>query len=125
MMLQQDQPEDFVIATGKQYSVRDFVIWSAQELGLDIEFTGSGLEEVGTVKNIFGTKAPSVNVGDIILRVDDRYYRPTETDSLLGDPSKAREKLGWVPSTTAQQMCSEMIESDLKLAHEKLKILNI
>ncbi len=125
MMLQQDQPEDFVIATGKQYSVRDFVIWSAQELGIEIEFTGSGLEEIGTVTKISGSKAPSVNIGDIILRVDSRYYRPTETDSLLGDPSKARDKLGWAPSITAQQMCSEMIEADLVLAHEKLKILNV
>jgi GDPmannose 4,6-dehydratase len=124
MMLQQDTPEDYVIATGKQFSVRDFVTWSAQELGLEIEFLGSGSKEVAVVKRVSGNKAPAVTEGDIILRVDERYYRPTETDSLLGDSSKAKEKLGWVPTITAEDMCSEMIREDLKLANKKLKVMD-
>ncbi len=124
MMLQQEEPEDYVIATGKQYSVREFVTWSAEELGLEIEFSGSGEKEVGIVKNISGNKAPAIKKGDIILRVDKRYYRPTETDSLLGDSSKAKNNMGWIPQISAQEICSEMIREDLKLAHEKLKIVS-
>ena len=122
MMLQQDTPEDFVIATGKQYSVRDFIIWTAKELGLTLEFIGAGVEEIARVKHKVGDKAPFVKVGDVVLRIDPRYFRPAEVDTLLGDPTKAREKLGWEPEITAQEMCAEMIEADL-LAARRAKML--
>ncbi len=123
MMLQQDKPEDFVIATGAQYSVRDFVTWSAGELGLELEFSGSGIEEIATVSAKKGDKAPAVSVGDVILRIDPRYFRPAEVETLLGDPSQAKEKLGWEPQITVQEMCSEMVAEDLKTArrHALLK----
>lgn len=116
MMLQQDQPEDFVIATGVQYSVRQFIEWSAQELGVTLEFTGTGVDEKGTVVKIEGDKAPALNVGDVIIAVDPRYFRPAEVDTLLGDPTKAKEVLGWVPEITVQEMCAEMVAEDLKEA---------
>ncbi len=95
MMLQQDRPEDFVIATGVQYSVRDFIRWSAAELGLHLRFVGEGMEEVAVVEKIDGDLAPGILVGDVIVRVDPRYFRPAEVETLLGDPSKAKQKLGW------------------------------
>ncbi|WP_288422016.1 GDP-mannose 4,6-dehydratase [uncultured Acinetobacter sp.] len=116
MMLQQDQPEDFVIATGVQYSVRQFIEWSAQELGVTLEFTGTGVDEKGIVIKIEGDKAPALNVGDVIVAVDPRYFRPAEVDTLLGDPTKAKEVLGWVPEITVQEMCAEMVAEDLKEA---------
>ncbi len=116
MMLQQDQPEDFVIATGVQYSVRQFIEWSAQELGVTLEFTGTGVDEKGIVVKIEGDKAPALNVGDVIVAVDPRYFRPAEVDTLLGDPTKAKEVLGWVPEITVQEMCAEMVAEDLKEA---------
>ncbi len=116
MMLQQDQPEDFVIATGKQHSVRDFINWSAAELGLTLEFTGEGVDEVATVASITGNMAPALKPGDVIMRIDPRYFRPAEVETLLGDPSKAKEKLGWEPQITAQEMCAEMVAEDLKTA---------
>ena len=116
LMLQQDMPEDFVIATGKQYSVREFINWAANELGLTLEFTGSDINEIATVKSIQGSDAPALNVGDIVMRIDPRYFRPTEVETLLGDPSKAKEKLGWEPLITAQEMCSEMVQYDLEYA---------
>jgi len=116
MMLQQDQPDDFVIATGVQYSVRQFITWSAEELGITLEFTGTGVDEIGTVKAIKGDKAPALKVGDVIVRVDPRYFRPAEVETLLGDPTKAKEKLGWVPETTVQEMCAEMVANDLEEA---------
>ena len=116
LMLQQDIPEDFVIATGKQYSVREFINWAANELGLTLEFTGSDINEIATVKSIKGSDAPALNVGDIVMRIDPRYFRPTEVETLLGDPSKAKEKLGWEPLITAQEMCSEMVQYDLEHA---------
>ena len=119
MMLQQEQPDDFVIATGKQYSVRQFVEWSADELGVSLEFKGSGEEEVGIVAAIEGGKAPSLKVGDVIVKVDPRYFRPTEVETLLGDPKKAKEKLGWEPEITVEEMCSEMVASDLEQAKSK------
>ncbi len=123
MMLQQDTPEDFVIATGVQYSVREFVLWTAAELGIDLRFEGNGVEECAIVEAVTGDKAPSVKAGDVILRIDPRYFRPAEVESLLGDPTKAREKLGWVPQITAQEMCVEMVAEDLKIArrHRLLK----
>nr|WP_298898248.1 GDP-mannose 4,6-dehydratase [uncultured Altererythrobacter sp.] len=116
MMLQQDQAEDFVIATGQQYSVRDFISWSAQELGIELEFSGEGIDEIATIAAIAGDKAPALKVGDIVLRIDPRYFRPAEVETLLGDPSKAREKLGWEPEITAREMCAEMVAADLQEA---------
>ena len=116
MMLQQDAPEDFVIATGVQYSVRDFITWTAKELGIDLEFSGTGTEEVATVAAVNGNMAPAVKVGDVVMRIDPRYFRPAEVETLLGDPTKAREKLGWVPEITAQEMCAEMVSEDHKAA---------
>lgn len=116
MMLQQDRPEDFVIATGVQYSVRQFIEWSAAELGVSLRFEGEGVNEVGIVDAIAGDKAPVLKVGDVIVRVDPRYFRPAEVETLLGDPTKAKEKLGWVPEITVQEMCAEMVAEDLKVA---------
>jgi GDPmannose 4,6-dehydratase len=113
LMLQQDQPEDFVIATGVQYSVRQFIAWSAAELGIALRFEGKGVDEVAIVASIEGAKAPSLKVGDVVVRVDPRYFRPTEVETLLGDPSKAKAKLGWVPEITVQEMCAEMVAADL------------
>lgn len=123
MMLQQDQPEDFVIATGVQYSVRQFIEWSAAELGIALEFEGSGVDEVARVAGIEGDAAPALKVGDVIMRIDPRYFRPAEVETLLGDPTKAKEKLGWVPEITVQEMCAEMVQEDLKIArrHALLK----
>lgn len=123
MMLQQDAPEDFVIATGVQYSVREFIHWTAQELGLKIKFSGEGVNEIGTVADVHGDNAPGVVPGDVVVRIDPRYFRPAEVETLLGDPSKARERLGWVPEITAQEMCAEMVREDLKSAqrHALLK----
>ena len=117
-MLQQKQPEDFVIATGVQYSVRQFIQWSAKELGITLSFEGEGLNEIGIVESKEGNHSPNVNVGDVIVRIDKRYFRPAEVDTLLGDPSKAREQLGWTPEITVQEMCSEMIAEDLKIAKQ-------
>ncbi len=116
MMLQQDAPEDFVIATGKQYSVRQFIEWSAAELGITLAFSGAGLDEIATVAAITGDKAPALRVGDVVLRIDPRYFRPAEVETLLGDPAKAKAKLGWVPEITVQEMCAEMAAHDLKAA---------
>jgi GDPmannose 4,6-dehydratase len=116
LMLQQDTPEDFVIATGVQHSVREFIEWSGRELGLTIEFSGSGVEEVGKVIFIEGELAPAVSVGDVVVRIDPRYFRPAEVESLVGDPTKAKVKLGWVPEITAQEMCAEMVAEDHKAA---------
>jgi GDPmannose 4,6-dehydratase len=116
MMLQQDAPEDFVIATGVQYSVRQFVEWAGAELGISLRFEGEGAHEVAVVTGISGDKAPALKVGDVIVRVDTRYFRPAEVETLLGDPSKAKSKLGWVPEITVQQMCAEMVNEDLKAA---------
>jgi len=116
MMLQQEQPEDFVIATGVQYSVREFIQWSAAELGITLRFEGEGVAEVAIVEAISGDKTPELQVGDVVVRVDARYFRPAEVETLLGDPGKAKQKLGWVPEITAQEMCTEMVAEDLKVA---------
>ena len=105
MMLQQEQPEDFVIATGVQYSVRQFIEWTAEELGMSLRWEGEAVNEVG-----YWNDKP-------IVKIDPRYFRPTEVETLLGDPSKAKQILGWVPEITAQEMCAEMVASDL--AHAK------
>jgi GDPmannose 4,6-dehydratase len=114
-MLQQEQPEDFVIATGVQYSVRHFVECAARNLGINLRFEGVGLDEVAIVDSVSGSQA-SVSVGQTIARVDPRYFRPTEVETLLGDPSKAREKLGWVPTTTFDELVSEMVLADYDTA---------
>ncbi len=119
MMLQQDQPDDFVIATGVQYSVRQFIEISAGELGVTLRFEGSGVDEIGVVDSIVGDKAPALKAGDVVMRVDPRYFRPTEVETLLGDPSKAKAKLGWVPEITMQQMCAEMVAHDLDQARRQ------
>jgi len=111
MMLQQPQAEDFVIATGVQYSVRQFVQRAAAELGIDVRFEGEGENEVGIVSKVTGDRA-KVKVGEVIVKVDPRYFRPTEVETLLGDPSKAKQKLGWVPQTTFEELVIEMVESD-------------
>ena len=117
-MLQQETADDFVIATGKQISVREFVTLSAKEAGITLEFSGEGVDEIATVTAISGDNAPEVKVGDVIVRVDARYFRPAEVETLLGDPSKAKEKLGWVPQITVEEMCAEMVQHDLGKAKQ-------
>ncbi len=123
LMLQQDQPEDFVIATGTQVSVREFITRSAAQLGVTLRFEGTGVDEVGSVAAITGDKAPALAVGDVVVKIDPRYFRPAEVETLLGDPTKAKEKLGWVPEITLDQMIEEMVAHDLDQArrHALLK----
>ena len=111
LMLQQAQPEDFVIATGVQYSVRQFVEMAARELGVEIAFSGTGEREVGTVARMSGERA-RCKPGDVIVRVDPCYFRPTEVETLLGDPGKAKAKLGWVPKIALPELVREMVEAD-------------
>jgi GDPmannose 4,6-dehydratase len=120
LMLQQEQPEDFVIATGVQYSVRQFIEWTARELGISLRFEKKGVEEVGIVEAVTGDEAPALQIGQTVVRIDPNYFRPTEVETLLGDPSKAKQKLGWVPEITVEEMCSEMVAADLKLARQKV-----
>jgi GDPmannose 4,6-dehydratase len=119
MMLQQEEPEDFVIATGMQYTVRQFIKWSATELGISLKFKGEGVNEKAIVTKIEGDKVPALKVGDIVMQIDPHYFRPTEVETLLGDPTKAKEKLGWVPEIKVQQMCKEMVEADLSKAKQQ------
>jgi GDPmannose 4,6-dehydratase len=114
MMLQQDKPEDFVIATGIQYPVRTFITMAAQELGISLRFEGEGLDEIGIVEKIEGDKAPALKMDDVIIRVDPRYFRPAEVETLLGDPTRAKERLGWMPEITLQEICAEMVRHDLE-----------
>ena len=116
MMLQQDKPEDYVIATGVQYSIRDFIHMATSELGIEIRFEGKGKKEVGVIKKINDKKLTNLSEGEVIIRVDEEYFRPTEVESLLGDPSKAKKDLGWEPQISTQEMCSEMVREDLKIA---------
>ena len=118
LMLQQDTPEDFVIATGVQCSVRQFIILSAKQLGIRLKFEGRAENEKAIVARIEGDKAPALKVGDVIIKIDPRYYRPAEVKTLLGDPSKAKEKLGWVPEMTLDEMIEEMITNDLDQARQ-------
>jgi len=115
-MLQQKKPEDFVIATGRQYSVRDFVAAAAKELGISIAWRGKGVREIGVVSKVDGHAMSSLKKGQVIVRVDPRYFRPTEVETLLGDARKARRKLGWRPKVTFRQLVAEMIREDLKSA---------
>jgi GDPmannose 4,6-dehydratase len=129
LMLQQDEPDDFVIATGRQYSVRDFVAAAASDLGITLRWEGQGIEETGIIESVDPTALPPEDEPDktpltpnasrltenqVIVRVDPRYFRPTEVETLLGDPTKAREKLGWQPRITFEQMVTEMVQSDLE-----------
>ncbi|WP_326533319.1 GDP-mannose 4,6-dehydratase [Pseudorhodoferax sp.] len=115
LMLQQQQPEDFVIATGVQYSVRQFVEFAAGELGIHLQWSGNGVEEFATVRAVDGKEA-KCKPGDVVVKVDPRYFRPTEVDSLLGDPSKAKHKLGWQPRTSLQELVAEMVQADYTAA---------
>ena len=96
--------------------MREFISWTANELGIELSFEGSGVDEIARVASVTGDKAPALSVGDVVMRINSRYFRPTEVATLLGDPTKAREKLGWVPEITAQEMCAEMVEEDHKAA---------
>lgn len=116
LMLQQDVPEDFVIATGQQYSVREFIAWSAEELGIILRFEGEAADEKGVVEDVRGNMNCSVKRGDVIVRVDPRYFRPAEVDSLLGDASKAMAALSWQPEVSARELCAEMVAADLERA---------
>ena len=120
LMLQQDKPEDYVIATGIQYSVRQFIEWSAQEIGITLQFEGSGINEQGVISKIQGPHAPALKIGDVIVKIDPSYFRPTEVETLLGDPSKAKNQLGWVPEITVQEMCREMVHHDLEQAKQQV-----
>lgn len=119
MMLQCEKPDDFVIATGVQYSVRNFIEWAAEDLGIVLEFSGSGVNEVGTVISVTGDLAPGVKVGDVVVKIDPRYFRPAEVETLLGDPTKAKNLLGWEPKITAREMCREMVNADLSTAKSR------
>jgi GDPmannose 4,6-dehydratase len=123
MMLQQDEPADFVIATGEQFSVRQFIAWSAHELGITLRFEGNGVNEIAIAEKVEGDKCPYIRTGQIIMRIDPRYFRPTEVETLLGDANKAKHRLGWLPEITAKQMCEEMVQNDLMEAkrHALLK----
>jgi GDPmannose 4,6-dehydratase len=124
MMLQQEKPEDFVIATGIQYSVRQFIEMSALELGVKIRWEGQGVEEKGYVESITGDKAPNLKIGQNIVAIDPRYFRPAEVETLLGDPSYAKNKLGWTPNITLQEMISEMVAHDLQKAQQHALLKN-
>jgi GDPmannose 4,6-dehydratase len=119
LMLQQDHPEDFVIATGRQYSVRQFIIWAAEELGITLQFEGQGVDEYAVVSSITGENTPNLLAGQTIIRVDPKYFRPTEVETLLGDHSKAWKKLGWTPKISTREMCREMVAHDLTLARRQ------
>lgn len=116
LMLQQDEPRDFVIATGQQHSVRDFVVWAAEEIGVTIRFEGEGVDEIGIVDSVSGIVETTLKPGNVVVRIDPRYFRPSEVATLLGDPSAAREILGWTPRTTARELCVEMMRADLDAA---------
>ena len=118
LMLQQNEPEDYVIATGIQFSVREFIIRSAAQLGITLRFEGAAEKEIAIVAKIVGDKAPAIQVGDVIVKIDPQYYRPTEVETLLGDPSKAKQKLGWTPEITLDQMITEMVTHDLNAAKQ-------
>ncbi len=116
LMLQQEEPDDFVIATGVQYSVRRFVEFAAAELGITLRWEGKGVDEQGFVAAVEGDRAPALKVGQKVVAVDPRYFRPTEVETLLGDPTKAREKLGWTPKTSLKEIVGEMVRADLETA---------
>ncbi|MEO6172052.1 MAG: GDP-mannose 4,6-dehydratase [Arenimonas sp.] len=120
LMLQQETPEDYVISTGVQHSVRDFINMAATELGITLAFTGEGKDEVGVIEKIESTFPSTLKQGDVIVKINERYYRPTEVNTLLGDSRKAKIKLGWSPSITLQELCAEMVSSDLAEAKRNI-----
>ena len=122
LMLQQNKPNDYVIATGNQFSVRQFIEWSAEELGVKIKFKGEGINEVGYVDTVYGEKAPNLKPGDEIIKIDPKYFRPTEVENLIGDSSKAKKELNWVPEISAKDLCKEMVQNDLNEA-KKMALL--
>jgi len=124
LMLQQNQPDDFVIATGLQYSVREFIIRSAKQLGITLQFEGRAENEKAIVIAIDGDNAPALKIGSVIVQIDRRYYRPTEVETLLGDPSKAKAKLGWVPEISFDDMIFEMVTNDLDQAKRHALLRN-
>ncbi len=124
MMLQQEQPEDFVIATGVQYSVRQFIDMSARELGITLRFEGKGVDERAVVQSVEGEHAPALKPGQVVVKVDPRYFRPTEVETLLGDPAKAKAALGWVPQIALQEMVTEMVVADLEEARRHALLKN-
>jgi GDPmannose 4,6-dehydratase len=124
MMLQQEQPEDFVIATGVQYSVRQFIDMSARELGVTLRFEGKGVDERAIVQSVEGEHAPALKPGQVVVKVDPRYFRPTEVETLLGDPAKAKAALGWVPQIALQEMVTEMVVADLEEARRHALLKN-
>lgn len=119
LMLQHESPDDFVIATGEQHTVRDFITWAAEDIGVTLEFSGNGLEEVAMVSSIVGDNAPALRVGDVVMRIDPKFFRPSEVGTLLGDPTKAKTVLGWQPRFSARQLCSEMVREDMKIASQR------
>jgi GDPmannose 4,6-dehydratase len=121
LMLQRDEPADYVIATGEQHSVRDFLTWAAQEVGIGLIFTGSGIDEIGLVRSVVGEAADCVRVGDVIVRVDPRFFRPAEVVETVGDASKALRELGWAPEVSAREMCAEMVRNDVVLARREAR----
>jgi GDPmannose 4,6-dehydratase len=123
-MLQQEQPDDFVIATGVQYSVRQFVDYAAMEMGVTMRWEGEGVDECGYVAAIASDKTPALKVGDKIVAVDPRYFRPAEVETLLGDPGKAKEKLGWEPTTSLTKLVEEMMAYDLEQANRHALLIN-
>ena len=125
LMLQQESPKDYVIATGIQFSIRDFIEFSAQELGIEVLFSGSGREEVGKIGKIHNSEFHSIKEGDEIIKIDPRYFRPSEVDSLVGDAMKAYRELGWKPKTNIQELCKEMIEEDLREAKNEMHLNNL
>ena len=124
LMLQQEAPDDFVLATGVQYSVREFINKTVAQLGIELAWEGGGVDEVGRVAAITGDKAPGLKVGDVIVKIDPRYFRPTEVETLLGNPAKAKEKLGWVPKITLDEMIEEMVAYDLDQARQHALLKN-
>jgi GDPmannose 4,6-dehydratase len=119
LMLQQSEPKDFVIATGRQHSVRDFLTWAFNHIGVEVEFEGAGIKERCLAKSVDKDIAPRVKVGQILVEVDERYFRPTEVDSLLGDPSLARSELNWTPKISTKQLCEEMVLADYESLKDK------
>lgn len=124
LMLQQDRPVDYVIATGEQFSVRQFIVWSANHLGISVKFEGSGIDEMAVVTDVDRDRSPGVDVGQVIMRVCEKYFRPAEVETLLGDATKARKELGWTPRVSTEQLCQEMVDEDLILAQRELLIRN-
>jgi GDPmannose 4,6-dehydratase len=124
MMLQQDQAKDYVIATGVQYSVRQFIEKSAAQLGIALRFEGQGVDEMAVVASVQGDKAPALNAGDVVVRVDPHYFRPAEVETLLGDPGLAKKDLGWIPQITLDEMVQEMVAHDLEQARQHALLQN-